>query len=132
MATHWEVFKGGPTRPENQDFAVTINSKHVLNFNKYAIKRLGAPEAVLLMFDKKESVIGVARSTLADKHAFPVKPKGGGLNYVVHTAPFCRHFNILIERTERFDDPQLDAQGVLRLDLKATHDVSNRRKKIAR
>lgn len=132
MVIHWEKFKGGPTKPENQDFAITINRKLVLTFNKYAVKMLGNPEAVLLLFEKQESMIGVVPSNMKDKDAFPLKPKGGGLNFVVHTAPFCRHFGIMIDKTERFVGPDLDDQGILRLDLKNTHDVSNRRKRMGR
>ena len=129
MAIHWELFKGGPTKPENQALAITINRSNVLTFNKFAVKTLGSPEAVLLMFDKKESVIGVVASTMRDKDAFPLKPKGGGLNFTVHLAPFCRAFGIMIDKTERFDDPEIDNEGILRLDLKQMHDVSNRRKR---
>ena len=131
MALHWETVTGGPTRPENTDFAITINHKNILTFNKYARKMLGEPEAVKLLFEKKESIIGLVASSLRDKDAFPMKPKGGGLNYTVHAAPFCRHFGIVIDRTERFDHPEMDGQGILRLDLKHTHDVSNRKKKSA-
>lgn len=132
MAIHWETFKGGPTRAENQDFAITINYKNVLTFNKYAAKMLGNPDAVKLMFEKKESLIGVVASSMKDKDAFPLKPKSGGMNWVVHTAPFCRHHGIMIDKTERFNRPDIDEQGILRLDLKDTHDVSNRRKQISK
>lgn len=129
MALYWEKFKGGPTRPENTDFAITINAKNILTFNKYARKMLGEPEAVVLLFEKSESMIGLVPTSLKDKDAFPMKPKGGGLNYTVHAAPFCRHFGIVIDKTERFDRPDFDNEGILRLDLKSTHDVSNRRKR---
>ena len=129
MALHWEKFKGGPTRPENTDFAITINAKNILTFNKYARKILGDPEAVFLLFEKSESMIGLVPASLKDKDAFPMKPKGGGLNFTVHAAPFCRNFGIVIDKTERFDHPEMDDQGILRLDLKHTHDVSNRKKR---
>jgi len=129
MALHWERFRGGLTRAENTVFAITINDKNVITFNKYAREKLGHPEGVLLLFEKKESIIGVVPVSMKDKDAFPMKPKGGGQNYVVHAAPFCRHFGIVIERTEKFDHVDLDNEGILRLDLKSTHDVSNRRKR---
>lgn len=128
MVLHWEKFKGGPTRLENTDYAITINKKHVITFNKYARKMLNNAEGVLLLFERKESLIGVVPTSMKDKDAFPLKPKGGGLNYVVHAAPFCRHHGIVIERTERFDHVDFDNEGILRLDLKMTHDVSNRKK----
>ncbi len=102
----------------------------MLTFNKFTAKALGNPEAVLLLFEKKESLIGIKPSTMTEKDAFPLKPKSGAMNFIVHAAPFCRHHNIVIERTERFDHPEIDDEGILRLDLKNTHDVSNRRKPI--
>lgn len=129
MALLWEKFRGGPTRAENTAFSVTINKKNVITFNKYAREKLGRPDGVLLLFEKKELMIGVVPVSMNDKDAFPLKPKGGGSNFVVHAAPFCRHFGIVIERTEKFDHADLDNVGILRLDLKSTHDVSNRRKR---
>ena len=55
----------------------------MLTFNKYAAKMLGNPDAVKLMFEKKESLIGVVASSMKDKDAFPLKPKSGGMNWVV-------------------------------------------------
>lgn len=131
MALHWETFKGGPTKPENQDFSITINKRHELTFNRYAVKMLGDPDAVKLMFEKSESLIGVVASNLKDKDAFPLKAKNG-YNWIVHLAPFCRHHKILIDKTEKFDHPEIDEQGILRLDLKGTHDVSIRRTRKSR
>lgn len=129
MALHWEKFRGGPTRAENTDFAITINKKHVITLNKFAMKKLNHAEGVMLLFEKKESLIGLVPSSLKDKDAFPIKSKGGGLNFVIHAAPFCRAHNIVIEKTERFDHVDFDNEGILRLDLKMTHDVSNRKKR---
>lgn len=131
MALHWEAFKGGPTRPENHDFGITINRKSVLTFNRFAVNALGNPDGVKLLFEKKESLIGIVASSLKDKEAFPLKPKNSA-NWVVNTAPFCRAHKIVIEKTEKFDHPEIDDQGILRLDLKNTHDVSNPRERINR
>ena len=129
MAIHWEKFTGGATRPSNERISVTINKKNTLTFNRFTAKLLGNAEAVILLFDKTESIIGVVPSNLRDRHAFPLKPKGGGLNLVVHTAPFCRHFGIVIDQTEKFDEADLDNEGILRLDLRKTHNVSNRKRR---
>ncbi len=81
------------------------------------------------MFDKRESLIGLSPTHKDDPDGFEVKPKGGGQNYVIHIAPFCRHHNILIEATERFAEPGLRPEGFLTLDLKNTINVSHRRKR---
>lgn len=80
------------------------------------------------MFNKRDMVIGLSPTHAGDPDGFEVKPKGGGQNYTIHTAPFCRHHNILIEATERFATPGLSREGYLTLDLKNTINVSHRRR----
>lgn len=129
MATHWDIFRGGESRPSNTRLSVSINAKNVLTLNRYTRKILGDPEWVLVMFDKRESVIGLMKTHPGDKDGFQVKPKGGGQNYVIHIAPFCRHHGIFIEATERFAQPGLSPEGYLTLDLKNTINVSHRKKR---
>ena len=114
--------------PSGQRLSVSINAKNVLTLNKYTYNMLGRPEAVLVMFDKRASTIGLSPTHAADKDGFEVKLKGG-LNFIVHITPFCRHHGIFIERTERFAKPGLSPEGYLTLNLNETIDVSNRRKR---
>lgn len=129
MATHWDIFRGGETTPSNEHLTVSINAKNVVTLNKYTYKLLGAPDAVLVMFDKRSSVIGLSPTHAADPDGFKVKPKGGAQNFVISVTPFCRHHGILIEATERFAKPGLTREGYLTLDLKNTINVSHRRKR---
>ncbi|MGQ0541282.1 MAG: hypothetical protein ACT4O9_05435 [Blastocatellia bacterium] len=129
MAKHWDIFRGGETKPSNGHLSVSINAKNTLTLNRYTRQILGDPEAVLVMFDKREGLIGISPTHAADKDGFQVKPKGGGQNYIIHIAPFCRHHNILIEATERFAEPGMSREGYLTLDLKNTINVSHRRKR---
>ena len=132
MAIQWDIFRGGQTVPSNERLSVSINAKNVLTLNRYTREILGRPEAVLIMFNKRDMMIGLSSTHAGDPDSFEVKPKGGGANYVIHIAPFCRHHNIFIERTERFAQPGLTKEGYLTLDLKRTINVSNRRKRIER
>lgn len=127
-ATHWDIFRGGQTTPSNERLSVSINAKYVITLNRYTRRILGESDWVLVMFNKRESMIGLSPTHAADPDGFQVKPKGGGQNYVIHIAPFCRHHNILIHATERFAKPGLSREGYLTLDLNNTINVSNRRK----
>lgn len=129
MAIQWDVFRGGQTVPSNERLSVSINAKNVLTLNRYTREILGRPEAVLVMFDKRDMMIGLSPTHVGDPDSFEVKPKSSGMNYVIHIAPFCRHHNILIEQTERFSQPALTKEGYLTLDLKRTINVGNRRKR---
>lgn len=80
------------------------------------------------MFDDQNSIIGVIPAPPRSAEAFPLKKKNGS-NWVVNAAPFCCHFRISPHETERFDDPDLDDEGILRLDLKRTHNVTRRKRR---
>ncbi len=129
MATHWDIFRGGETTPSNKRLSVSINAKNVL-LNRYTRHILGDPPAVLVMFDKRDSVIALSATHETDPDGFQVKAKGEGQNYIIHIAPFCRHHGILFEATERFAKPGLTREGFLTLDLHNTINVSHRRKKM--
>ncbi|HMQ03825.1 MAG TPA: hypothetical protein PKD26_07905 [Pyrinomonadaceae bacterium] len=107
MAQHWDIFRGGQTVPSNQRLSVSINNKNTLTLNKYTCGILGRPEKVLVMFDKRDSIIGLSPTHKDDPDGFEVKPKGGAQNFVIHITPFCRHHGIFLERTERFAKPGL-------------------------
>lgn len=129
MAQHWDIFRGGQTVPSNQRLSVSINNKNTLTLNKYTYEILGRPEKVLVMFDKRDSIIGLSPTHKDDPDVFDVEPKGGAQNFVIHITPFCRHHGIFPERTERFAKPGLSREGYLTLDLKETINVSNRKKR---
>ena len=126
MTTHWQSYRGGPTRPPASVVNISISSKKVIALNRQAHSLLGGPESVLLLFDEKNSIIGLIASSIRNAEAFPVRAKNIG-NWIINAAPFCRHFNISVESTERFVGPDLDNDGILRLDLKHTYNVSVRR-----
>lgn len=115
--------------PSRDRISVSINAKSTLTLSKYTRRIIGDPEKVLVMFNKRENIIGLSPTHGSDPDGFDVKPKGSGQNYVVHIAPFCRHHGIFIERTERFAKPGLTREGFLTLDLNETIDVSNRRRR---
>ena len=127
MSSEWEVYRGGETKPNNTNFAITINKDFVLKMNRYARGMLGNPDAALLMFNRDENVIRIAPTHIADPNGFRVKVKGG-ISYIVHAAPFCRHHGFFFEATERFVAPGLSREGYLTLDLKNTRVVSRRKK----
>lgn len=110
----------------------SINNKNILTLNKYTYTLLGRPPKVLVMFDKRDSIIGLSITHIDDPDGFELKPKGGGQNYTVHITPFCRHHGIFVEQTERFAKLGLSREGYLTLDLKETINVSNRKKRQSR
>lgn len=126
MISHWEEFEFGPTKPRNRRKHVTISEKNVIYMNGNVYEALGSPKAVTLLFDKLNSVIGVRSAEPERPNAFEVEDKLGTRARFVRATPFCRHYGISIDGTRSFQNPDIDPEGVLRLDLKRTA-VSTRR-----
>ena len=59
MITHWEEFQFGPTPSNKVRLHATLVREHVILLNGNIYEKLGSPEAVALLFDKLNSVIGV-------------------------------------------------------------------------
>jgi hypothetical protein len=127
MIEYWEKFTGGPTRPREERLHVTINKKNVLMLNRNVHKLLGNAEAVELLFNRREAVIGVSPAKVQLTEAFPVQNKGG--YHVINASPFCRHFGIKVDGTEAFVNPEIDDTGVLRLNLATTVSVVHKKRR---
>ncbi len=126
MISHWEEFEFGQTRSRSRRKHVTISEKKVIYMNGNVFEMLGSPAAVTLLFDKLNSVIGLRAADPERSNAFVVEDKAGTSARIVRAAPFCRHYGILINETRSFHEPTIDADGILRLDLKATSAATRR------
>lgn len=126
MINHWEVFEDGPTVPLEERIHVTLNYKNVIHINAQLHERLGRPEAAVLMFDKVNSIIGINPAPATLPNAFRLQERPRGRHRLIHAAPFCRRYGIKIDNTTQFINPEIDDDGVLRLDLRATMPVKKR------
>lgn len=125
MIEQFEKFAAGPFRPSSERMYVSLSSKGTLLMNRNAYEAFGVPDAVVLFFDKKNSIIALSAAHKELREAFPVKSKDG--HWFIQASPFCRHFGIRIEKTEQFLSPDIDSQGRLRLDLTQTVSVAQRK-----
>ena len=127
MINHWEDFDAGPTQPRGERLHVTLSPRNVILLNGNMHEQMGKPEAVMLMFDKVHSLIGL-RATHPDRPgAFPLKNKSGGRHKLVRATPFCKHWGIRVDRPTAFIDPELTSDGILKLDLRKTFTVGRRK-----
>ncbi|MEP6944687.1 MAG: hypothetical protein ABJA02_02135 [Acidobacteriota bacterium] len=124
MTTIWQTFRGGPTKAYKNGVGVSINKVGHITLSRGAYQLIGDPSHVLMHYDDRNSVIGVTRTEPGTPGAFAVRLRPGGCGCTIYITPFCRHFRIQMEGTERFDAPELGPDGVLRLDLKRTHRVA--------
>ncbi len=116
LLSQFELFKGGPTVSPRDRLYVTINAKSVIYINSAVFEALGSPAAVALLYDRVNCIIGVTEAYPKNREAFPLIFRKGQI--LVQATPFCRHYGINLDRTMKFTDPEIDDNGMLRLDLR--------------
>lgn len=115
MPYNWQVFDRRATplvkRPE-----VTIQKKGMLSMNASAHHALGRPDAVELLWDAEQRVIGLRPVATDSPQAYPLRSVGTGNSFVISGTAFFAFFGISPEAPKRRDVKVED--GVLILDLK--------------
>ena len=119
LINHWEEFPGGQARPPGERLYVSLNTRFVLMFNQTTFEKIGCPERVVMLYDRRNSMIGVRAAPPEAKNTFPVTVTARTHRSVSITS-FCRHYQIRIDRPVAFQDPEVLEEGTLRLDLRTT------------
>lgn len=111
------------------DPQVTILRRGILSLNKAAHSALGSPDAVELLYDSCERVVGLRPVDPRAVNGYVVRrPRGGGRGpFVITAMAFTKLYDIDTAQSLRWD-AFLDADGVLCvcLDDAATAVTSNR------
>jgi hypothetical protein len=124
----FEQFQGGPTKASSAALHVTIHRTGRIFFNAFTHRKMGSPQSVYLYFSREKDIIILEPSNPRLPKSFPVMPHlAGGVR--VHAAPFCHHFGIRIDTTEKFIRPDIDEKCRLILRLSDTVTVTRPRKK---
>ena len=122
----FEKFLGGATQPPELRLHVTIDKRSVIQMNKRCYGELGKPQAVYLHFSRVDDTIAVEPVHSHNlPSAFPVRAYD--TNFTINAAPFCRHFGIVLDATQRFVSPEF-RDGALQLKLSETVTITRKRK----
>ncbi len=97
---------------------VTIQKRGTISLNRTAHELLGSPEAVELLFDKGEQVIGIRAVDPSIRHAYPLRKQPSSYSYLVAGQAFAKYYNIPIGETRRYEAEMIG--DVLAIDLKQT------------
>jgi hypothetical protein len=129
MEMNWEYFEQGPEEEVSGRIYVTINSRGTIFLNRRAVASLGGPDRVVLMYDRRRSVMGIGAASPGQAGAFRLKRKGlnGYGCRLLYASNFCRAFSICPDETLRFTAAEVDKAGVLRLDLNEVRSAKRRR-----
>lgn len=125
MIRQWEEFPVGPNG-DPEKLHVTLGKKGEILVGAKTFEKMRRPEAVVLLFDKLNSVIGLMPSHIRAANAYPFKQKSQAKYRIIRANRFCRHHGIKVDRTVAFNKPEIDTDGILVLDLKSTSVIGRK------
>ncbi|HEY2847956.1 MAG TPA: hypothetical protein VGI80_09065 [Pyrinomonadaceae bacterium] len=117
-------FTAGPSGYERDRLRVTINTKGEIYMNRKTFAEMGKPEAANLYYSAARQVIAIEPANARSAEAFKFRqrgPSGGGR--FISAQRLCRHHRIVIKHPEAFTRPEINADGILLLDLQETTRV---------
>lgn len=117
----WKEYEAEPREQNVTKIRATINQRGNIYLNERAIKAMGDPEVVVLMYDSYHQTIGVKASTIDKLNAVRPKIKDGKVGgRILYAANFCREFSIKPRGTMAFVRATVDNEGVLILGMRDT------------
>lgn len=123
MERDWEEFMTPP--PGVGSLHVTVNAQGEFLLGVAAFDRLGRPDAVVILFDKANRVIGMKPAHPRISNAYPLRTSVNGRHRLVRANRFCRQHQIKFDRRLAFESPKIE-DGVLILDPAATYPVGTK------
>lgn len=125
LDSEYEKFNGEPNRPSVERLHATISPKGTITLNSTLYATIGKPEAVYLYFNRNRDHIVLAPTRPRLSSAFPVIRSKN--HFLVRAAPFCKHFGIRLDQTQKFVRPEPESDGKLVLDLTNIISVATNR-----
>lgn len=125
MKRNWRQIPRDDKRPQWAGIYVTMNNKGTIVLNRAAHERLGSPSAFLLFYDDANSTIGLKPTAVGKQHAYPLTRSGrhGGRKLAAYR--LIKECSLVIDKTLEFPDAEIEADGLLLLNLR-TAKISNR------
>jgi hypothetical protein len=97
---------------------VTHQRRGPFSMNRAAFELMGEPEAVTLLYDEEEQLIGFKPADSSNPRSFPVRPQGkNAATLMIAGQSFSKHFGLDTSIARRYSVEMRD--GVLVLDLKS-------------
>jgi hypothetical protein len=112
---------------------VTLNPVGKIALSRTTHERFGAPAAVLILYDPMTSRLGLRPVEPETQNAYPVRKYGPSGGRIIRAYRLLTEFGIQPQETVEFQQPKIDGDGQLILDLKSirvsprAHSRSRRR-----
>jgi len=111
----FEVFTRRAT-PVSLEPMMTIQRRGSLSLNRAAVEALGEPEAVELLYDRKERVMGIRPVDPKAQHAYKIRKQPSSVSFLIAGQAFTQYYGIPTDKPIRYRAKMAD--GVLTVDLK--------------
>ena len=128
MELKFELYEDGPVHNAGSRPHVTIRTNGQIFLNRIMVEKLGSPDAVALMYDSRNRVIGIKPTRPGQKHAFRLRRSYTSRSHgrQIAAIPFLRCHKILPAEAIGFLAPEVNRDGILLLNLNETYIVAPR------
>ena len=97
---------------------VTMNPKGDIGMSRFTHEAMEGPERYVLLYDTLNNTIGLKPAGPSSPNAFPAGRRGMHGGRVIHARRLCNEFGIRLPENVRFENPTIDQDGILLLDLR--------------
>jgi hypothetical protein len=114
----WKVVPRGDRHHSDTRTYVTMNRKGEIAMNGAAWKRIGQPNAVMVMYNPPNSLIMLKPTSDGAKNAFPLRKHGKRDGRIIRAFRLLTEFNLRLPDTIEFTAPEIDINCQMTLDLR--------------
>ncbi len=106
------IYSEPPTRVTNGLY-LSINKIGELTLGRGSYEALGQPEAVYLMYDPDNDLIGLRKTERLMPNAFALRAKNDSGNYVVRAKPLCVKHDLRFDGTVQFVETSVEGETLV-------------------
>jgi hypothetical protein len=114
----WKVIERDPKAGRWATMYASLSPKGVIALSRRTWESTGSPMAYLVMFDEANQRIGLKPADTGTKNAYPVTRQGSGACRRINAFRLMAEQRLKLTYGLRFTEIEVDADGVLTLDLR--------------
>ena len=118
MEIQWTVIPRGDVAPHWSGLYVTMNQKGSIAMSSVTHERLGSPDHFVLSFDRFNHRLALKPAEADTPHAYPARKYGRRGARIIRVYRLVSQFGLRPPDTIQFQNPKIDLDGVLILDLR--------------
>lgn len=123
LRPNFEVFDVRYKKP-SEGPTLAIQRRGAFALNREAFDELGSPEAVYLLFDPQQRIIGLAKKPGGVPGVYPVTMRSTGKTYIINALAFCKHYGIDLSEARLFSAQMIG--DTLAVDIKEPLEIVTR------